>query len=167
MDAVWQTMFSDAITMMWKWGRWHLKSPASRLFTKLFIQAHIKESIKPPRHWALWGKFTDYQWIPCTKVQKRGKCFHLMTPSCVFLNENVYAFWLKLHWSLFLRVQLTIFQQLVQVMAWCWSGNKPLSVPMMVRLTTHKWITLSQCVKHHQLYFTNPIVNCIVYMTLI
>ena len=38
------------------WVRWRLKSPASRLFTQLFIQAQIKENIKAPRHWPLWGK---------------------------------------------------------------------------------------------------------------
>ena len=32
------------------WARWHLKSPASRLFTQPFTQAHIKENIKVPGH---------------------------------------------------------------------------------------------------------------------
>ena len=31
------------------------QSPASRLFTQPFIQAEIKENIKGPRHWPLWG----------------------------------------------------------------------------------------------------------------
>ena len=31
---------------------------ASRLFTQPFIQAQIKENIKAPRHWPLWGEFT-------------------------------------------------------------------------------------------------------------
>ena len=30
--------------------------PASRLFTQPFIQARIKENIKVPRHWPLWGE---------------------------------------------------------------------------------------------------------------
>ena len=38
------------------WARWCPKSPASRLFTQPFIQAQIKENIKAPRHWPLWGK---------------------------------------------------------------------------------------------------------------
>ena len=37
---------------------WHLKLPASRLFTQPFIQAQIKESTKSPRHWLLCGEFT-------------------------------------------------------------------------------------------------------------
>ena len=35
--------------------RWHLKSLASRLFAQ-FVEAQIKENIKAPRHWSLWGE---------------------------------------------------------------------------------------------------------------
>ena len=31
---------------------------ASRLFTQAFIQAQIKENIKVPRHWPMYGEFT-------------------------------------------------------------------------------------------------------------
>ena len=72
------------ITMTSWWGRWRLKSPASPLFTQPFIKAQIKENIKAPRHWPLWGEFTGGgQWIPRTNGQLRGKCFHLMTSLCV------------------------------------------------------------------------------------
>ena len=70
--------YSDVI---WVW--WLLKLPASRLFTQSFVQAQIKENIKAVRHWPLWGEFTGDRWIPRTKVQWRGKCFHLMTSSCI------------------------------------------------------------------------------------
>ena len=40
----------------------------SRLFTQPFIQAQIKENIKAPRHWLLWGDFTGDRWIPHTKA---------------------------------------------------------------------------------------------------
>ena len=33
------------------------------------IQVQIKENIKAPRHWPLWGEFTGDQWIPRTKGQ--------------------------------------------------------------------------------------------------
>ena len=46
------------ITMTSQRARWRLKSPASRLFTKQFIQARIKENIKSLRHWSLCGQFT-------------------------------------------------------------------------------------------------------------
>ena len=64
-----------------QWARWRPKSAASRLFTQQFIQAQIKENIKAPRHWPLRGEFTGNRWIPRTKSQFRGKCFHLMTSS--------------------------------------------------------------------------------------
>ena len=38
--------------------RCRLKSPTSRLATQSFVQAQVKESIKAPRHWPLWGEFT-------------------------------------------------------------------------------------------------------------
>ena len=66
----------------WPFVRWRLRSPHSRLFTQSFIQAHIKENIKAPRHWPLWGEFTGGRQIPRTNGQWRGKCFHLMTSSC-------------------------------------------------------------------------------------
>ena len=66
--------------------RWRLKSPASILFTQLSIQAQIKENIKAPRHWPLWGEFTGDRWIPHTKGQWRGKCFHSMTSSWIIMS---------------------------------------------------------------------------------
>ena len=53
-----------------------LKSPASRLLTQPFVQPKIKENIIAPRHWPLWGEFNGDRWIPGTKDQERGKCFH-------------------------------------------------------------------------------------------
>ena len=57
------------ITMTSQWARMRLKSPASRLYTQVFIQAQIEENIKSPRHWPLWGEFTGDRWIPRTKGQ--------------------------------------------------------------------------------------------------
>ena len=47
-----------------------------------------------PRHWHLWGEFTGDRWIPRTKGQLRGKCFHLMTSSWkVFTSSLAYTWW--------------------------------------------------------------------------
>ena len=59
----------EFITVTSLWARWRLKSPALRLSTPLFIQAQIKENIKTPCHWPLWGEFTDDRWILSTKGQ--------------------------------------------------------------------------------------------------
>ena len=57
-------------------------------------------------------------------------------------------FRLKFHWSLFLKVQSKICQPiLIQIMAWCWSGDKPLSKLMMLRLPTRICITRTQWLK--------------------
>ena len=47
-------------TLQWrpKLARWRLKSPASGLFALSLIHTRIKENIKAPRHWPLWGEFT-------------------------------------------------------------------------------------------------------------
>ena len=76
------------ITLTSWWARWRLKSPASRLFTQPFIRVQIKENIKAPRHWLLRGEFTGDRWIPRTKGQWRGKCFHLMTSSCMEIRRK-------------------------------------------------------------------------------
>ena len=86
------TEIEPFITMTSKWQRWRLKSPASRLFTQLFIQTQIKKTPKAPRHWPLCGEFTGDRWIPRTNGQLRGKCFHLMTSS--WKNCISYDFWI-------------------------------------------------------------------------
>ena len=48
--------YGCVITVASQWVRWHLKSPASGLFAKPFVQARITENIKAPRHWPLWGE---------------------------------------------------------------------------------------------------------------
>ena len=70
-------------TVTSEWALWRLKSSASPLFTQPFVQAQIKENIKAPRRWSLCGEFTGHRWIPRPNGQQRGKCFHLMTLSCV------------------------------------------------------------------------------------
>ena len=53
----------------------------------------------------------------------------------------MYEYRLKFHWSLFLRVLLTISQHWFRLV-----GAKPLSGPMMVRLPTHICVTRPQWV---------------------
>ena len=67
--------FIQPITLTSQWVRWRLKSPASGFFTQLFIQMQIKENIKAPRHWPLYGEFTGDRWIPRTKRPVTRKMF--------------------------------------------------------------------------------------------
>ena len=57
------------ITMTSQWVQWHLKSPASPLFSQQFNQVQIKENIKAQCHWPLCREFTGDRWIPHTNGQ--------------------------------------------------------------------------------------------------
>ena len=65
-----------------------------------------------------------------------------------FCWMKMFEFRIKFHWSLFPGFQLTInnIPTLVQVMAWCRPGDKPLSEPMMVSSLTHICVTRPQWV---------------------
>ena len=65
------------------------------------------------------------------------------TFSSAFSWMKMFEFQLRYHWSLFLNVQLTIFQH------WCLAplGDKPLSETMMVFLPTDICVTRPQWVK--------------------
>ena len=58
------------------------QQPHECLLKRLF-RRRSKKNIKAPRHRPLWGEFTGDRWIPRTKGQLRGKCFHLMTSPCI------------------------------------------------------------------------------------
>ena len=45
-----------------------------------------KKTSKELRHWPLWWEFTGDRWIPRTKGQLQGNCFHLMTSSCPIIE---------------------------------------------------------------------------------
>ena len=81
---------------------------------------------------------------------KMDTIFHT-TFSNAFSWLKMYEFQLRFHWSLFLRVQLTISPASVQIMAWSRPGDKPLSEPMMVSLQTHIcviWPPWVKSIKH-------------------
>ena len=73
---------------------------------------------------------------------------------CIFLKENVWILTI-ISMKFVVRVQLTIFQHLVQIMAWRRPGDKPLSEPMMVSLLTHICLTRPQWVNGWILMFAN------------
>ena len=66
---------------------------------------------------------------------------------CNFLNENV---WISIKSSLKFvsKGPINNIPALVQIMAWGWPGNKPMSEPMMVSLLMHICITLPQWVNY-------------------
>ena len=74
-----------------------MSAMASRLFAQPFVQAQIKEIIKAPSDWPLWGESTGDRRIPFTKGQSHGNCFHLMTSSC-YIHEYLGCLAAELFW---------------------------------------------------------------------
>ena len=64
-----QAIFQYTITVTSWRARRRLKSPAPRLFAQPLVQAQIKENIKAPPHWPLWGESTGDGRIPLAKGQ--------------------------------------------------------------------------------------------------
>ena len=67
---------------------------------------------------------------------------------CILLNENIW-FAINISLSFVPKGPIDNIPVLVQIMAWCRSGDKPLSEPMMVSLLTHVCVTRPQWVKGH------------------
>ena len=113
----------------------------------------------------IWGFHLDLrlhetlvlrEWDLPWKHHWKGETFNTLRPrengrhfadifKCIFLNENV---WIPVEISLRFVVKGPInnITALVQIMAWRRSGDKPLSEPMMVGLTTHICVTRPQWV---------------------
>ena len=91
--------------------------------------------------WHLSTWLTHWGW------GKNGRQFADNIFKCIFLNENV---WISIEISLMFvpNGQICNMPALVQIMAWCWPGNKPLSAPMMISLLTHICITQPQWARY-------------------
>ena len=65
---------------------------------------------------------------------------------CIFLNENIWIL-IKISLKFVPNGPNNYIPALVQIMAWRWPGDKPLSEPMMVKLLTHICVTRPQWVE--------------------
>ena len=70
----------------------------------------------------------------------------------IFLNE-VLSIAIKISLSCVPKVPVNNIPALVQIKAWRWPGDKPLSEPMVLRLLTHICVTWSQWVKWKKNFF--------------
>ena len=82
------------------------------------------------------------------RLRQNGRHFPDDIFKCIFLNENV---WISIKISLKFVPKGPINNNpaLVHIMAWHWPGDKPLSEPIMVKLSTHICVTRPQWVKQH------------------
>ena len=80
------------------------------------------------------------------RPRQNGRHFADDIFKCIFLNENI---WIPIKISLKFvpKGPINNIPALVQIMAWPCLGDKPLSEPMMISLTTHICVTRPQWVK--------------------
>ena len=77
------------------------------------------------------------------RPRQNGRRFADDTFKRIFLNENVRIL-IKIPMKFVPKGPINNYPALVQIMAWCRSGDKPLSEPMMVSLLTHICVTRPQ-----------------------
>ena len=99
--------------------------------------------------WVILASLTDKTvqgYIKSLRLRQNGHQFLDNIFKCIFLNENILIL-IKISLKFMLKHPINNIPALVQIMAWHWPGDKPLSVPMMVSLLTHICVTWPQWVK--------------------
>ena len=91
---------------------------------------------------SLWSPRRFNTWRP----RQNGRHFADDIFKCIFLNENIWTP-VKVSLNFVPKGPINNIPSLVQIMAWRRSGDKPLSEPMMVGLTTHICVTRPRWVK--------------------
>ena len=81
-----------------------------------------------------------HQRVNTLRPRQNGRRFPDDIFKCIFLNENA---WISIKISLKFvpKGPINNIPALVQILAWCRSGDKPLSEPMIVSLWTHICVT--------------------------
>ena len=85
------------------------------------------------------------RWVNTLRQRQNGRHFADDIFKCIFLNENVWIP-MKISTKFVPKGPSNNIPTLVQIMAWRRPGDKPLSEPMMVSLTTHICVTRPQWV---------------------
>ena len=97
--------------------------------------------------WVWWGidsmLHISFQ-INTFRTRQDGRHFANIF-ECIFLNEDI-SISINISLTFVPEEQINNFPALVQIMAWWWPGDKPLSEPMMVNLLTHACLTRPQWV---------------------
>ena len=95
----------------------------------------------------VWGDFLENT-VNTLRSRQNGRHFAHDIFKRIFLNGNV---WISINISLrsVPGGPIDNIPALVQIMAWRWPGDKPLSEPMMVNLLTHICVTRPQWLNPH------------------
>ena len=94
----------------------------------------------------LYGVTRD-QWVNTLRPRQDGCHFADDIFMCIFVNENC-CILIKFSLKYVRKGPIDNNPALVQIMAWHWSGDKPLSEPMMVILLMHLCVTRPQWVSN-------------------
>ena len=70
------------------------------------------------------------------RLRQNGRHFPDDIFKCIFLNENIEIL-IMISLKFVPKSPINNIPALVQIMAWCRPGDKPLSEPMIVNLSTH------------------------------
>ena len=96
------------------------------------------------------GHHCACRWLNTLRPRQHGCHFADNTFNRIFLNENV-RIWIEISLKFVSKGPINNIPALVQLMAWCQLGDKPLSEPMMIRLPTQicvtrpQWVNTWQC----------------------
>ena len=104
---------------------------------------------------------TRPQWVKSLRVKSRGRWVKFIKLSLfsneILLNENV----IKISLKFVIKGPINHYPAMVQIIAWRWSGNKPLSEPMMILLLMLICVTWPQWVKSLRVKLTVKINECL------
>ena len=88
--------------------------------------------------WPMWPfGITWPQWVNTLRLGQNDCHFAGNISKCIFPMKG-FVIWSKFHWQLFVHMgPIDNNSTLVQVMAWCLFGTKPLSEPMLTKIVWH------------------------------
>ena len=89
-------------------------------------------------------------WLNTLRPRQNGRHFPYDIFKCISFNKNA-SISLSISLKCVPKVRINNIPTLVQIMAWCRPGDKPLSEPVMVRLPTHTCVTWPQWVNMYSL----------------
>ena len=102
----------------------------------------LPKLLKMSSAWDSWCHKTS---INTLRPRQNGRHFPDDTFKRIFLNENIIIS-IKISPKFVPKGPINNIPPLVQIMAWRWPGDKPLSDPMVVSLMTHICVTRPQWV---------------------
>ena len=108
-------------------------------------------------NWTQWHLKTSFNTL---RPRQDGRHFPDDIFKCILLYENIWI-WLKISMKFVPKGSINNILALVQIMAWCRPGDKPLFGPMMVRLPTHVCVTRPQWVNTLNMFLSHYFRGCV------